>query len=157
VRRAVAAALGAFPPTAATSAALGALGCDASYFVVADALASLGATRASGAFSTLLSRLDTPSWQDTIAAGALRGLAELGDERAVVPFLACLADDRPPSLRARFPLLFGRGASAPWKHDDLAAQPIFETGGFVHKPMIRSDFAATARSPQRQTRQGHKM
>jgi len=99
VRRAVAAALGAFPPTAATSAALGALCCDASYFVVADALASLGATRASGAFSTLLSHLDTPSWQDTIAAGALRGLAELGDEGAVAPFLACLGNDRPPSLR----------------------------------------------------------
>ncbi len=99
VRRAVAAALGAFTPTAETSTALRALCRDASYFVVADALASLGKMRAPDAFATLEAHLAVPSWQDTIAGGALRGLAELGDERALAPLLRCVQDDRATWLR----------------------------------------------------------
>ena len=99
VRRAVATALGRFAATLETSDALVALTDDASYFVTAEALASLGMARANGAFETLTAHLEVPSWQDTIAAGALRGLAELGDERAVPSLLRCVGDDRPTWLR----------------------------------------------------------
>jgi len=99
VRRAVAAALGVFPASFASAESLAGLACDASYFVVAEAFASIGRSRVPGAFATLEAALAMPSWQETIAAGALRGLAELGDERAVPLVLAALASDRPPLLR----------------------------------------------------------
>jgi aminopeptidase N len=94
VRRAIAGALGAFISTEATAAALTELSRDASYFVVVEALASIGRSRAPGAFEFLVAQIETPSWQDVIAGGALRGLAELGDERAIGPMLACAAVDR---------------------------------------------------------------
>ena len=99
VRRAVAGALGSFAPSDALLATLETLACDASYFVCADALASLGRTRAPGAFARLEAALATPSWQDTIAGGALRGLAELGDDRAIPIVIAACADDRSRFLR----------------------------------------------------------
>jgi aminopeptidase N len=46
-----------------------------------------------------LPHVDTPSWQDTIAGGALRGLAELGDARAIPVLLGCASADRAPWLR----------------------------------------------------------
>lgn len=99
VRRAVAAALGAFSATPETTAALRTLCRDASYFVVADALTSLGTMRAPVAFETLSAHLAVPSWQDTIAGGALRGLAELGDERAVEIVIRSASDERATWLR----------------------------------------------------------
>ena len=99
VRRAVAEALGAFPATPEIAKTLETLCGDESYFVINAALASIGKMRAPGAFDVLAAHLDTPSWQDTIADGALRGLAELGDERAVPHFLACAANDRAAWLR----------------------------------------------------------
>ena len=99
VRRAIAGALGAFVTTDASAAALHELSGDASYFVSAEALASIGRSRAAGAFETLVGQLDTPSWQDTIAGGALRGLAELGDDRAVPIVLSRSAQDRASWLR----------------------------------------------------------
>jgi aminopeptidase N len=99
VRRAIASALGAFTSTGATLEALAELSSDASYFVIAEALASIGRSRAPGAFDFLVAHVDTASWQDTIAGGALRGLAELGDERAVPVLLACAAIDRAAWLR----------------------------------------------------------
>lgn len=99
VRRSVAAALGAFVSTSQTARALAGLTADASYFVVAEAYASIGRSRASDAFATLEAALARPSWQETIAAGALRGLADLGDERAVPLIIDALAVDRPPLLR----------------------------------------------------------
>ncbi len=99
VRRAIANALGAFPASDAVVAALHELANDASYFVSADALTSLGRVRAKGALETLLTALATPSWHDTIAGGALRGLAELGDDRARSAVLAACADDRPRAVR----------------------------------------------------------
>ncbi len=99
VRRATARSLGAFAPTESTTAALTALCKDESYFVVNAALASLGKMRAPGAFEILVAHLDVPSWQDTIADGALTGLAELGDERALSYFVECAAADRAPWLR----------------------------------------------------------
>jgi len=99
VRRAVAKALDSFAPSPDVTAALRTLVDDASYAVVADALTSLGRMRAPGAFALLHAHVATPSWQDTVAAGALRGLCELGDERAVAPLLAAAAEDRPTPLR----------------------------------------------------------
>jgi aminopeptidase N len=99
MRRAIASALGTFASTDATLAALTQLSSDESYFVIAEALASIGRSRAPGAFELLRAQLETPSWQDTIAGGALRGLAELGDERAVSLVVACAANDRPAWLR----------------------------------------------------------
>jgi aminopeptidase N len=99
VRRAIASALGDFVSTDATLAALTEMTSDASYFVVAEALASIGRSRAPGAFEILLPHVDTPSWQDTIAGGALRGLAELGDARAITVLLGCASADRAAWLR----------------------------------------------------------
>ena len=97
VRRAVADALGTYREGAG-DALLGLLG-DPSYFVVATALTALGKTRDPRAFDALIRALDTPSWADTIAAGAVRGLAELADARALEPMLATIARERSESLR----------------------------------------------------------
>jgi aminopeptidase N len=93
VRRAVASALGVFRDAETASALLG-LGDDPSYFVVATSRAALGKTRDPRAFDALLTALATPSWNDTIAAGAASGLAELADERAFEPLVAAA---RPPN------------------------------------------------------------
>jgi aminopeptidase N len=88
VRRAVASALGHFR-TAEAAAALRKLALsDASYLVEAEAARSLGATRQSAAFDTLVDILDRPAWGDVIRGGALDGLAALRDERATPHVLA---------------------------------------------------------------------
>jgi aminopeptidase N len=56
---------------------------DDSYLVAAEAARALGATRQKAAYRTLVSVLDAPSWADVRRAGALDGLAWLGDDRAV--------------------------------------------------------------------------
>src|SRR5262249_39176672 len=61
---------------------------DESYVVEAEAARSLGGTRQSAAFDVLVDILDRPAWADVIRAGALDGLAELRDERAVPHVLA---------------------------------------------------------------------
>jgi len=98
VRTAVAAALGAFRETAVADALLD-LRTDPSYFVVAAALTSLGKTRDPRAFAALAAGLDEPSWNETVAAGAASGLAELADARALEPLLAATAPQRPEGLR----------------------------------------------------------
>ncbi len=98
VRRAIASALGTYRD-AEVATALIALGEDASYLVVAAAAESLGKTRDPRAFEWLTALLATPSWNETIAAGAARGLAALADERALAPLLAATGADRPEPLR----------------------------------------------------------
>ena len=71
----------------------------ASYFVVAAALDSLGKTRDSRAREILMRHLSMPSWADTIANGAARGLGELGDPAAVQPLIAATRDDRSDEVR----------------------------------------------------------
>jgi aminopeptidase N len=87
VRRAVAAALGRFqrPEAARRLASLAER--DPSYLVAADATRSLGQTRQKGALARLVKLLDRPSWADVRRAGALDGLASLGDDDAVAPVL----------------------------------------------------------------------
>ena len=98
VRRAVSDALGSYrDPDVAT--ALLAQRSDASYFVVASALTALGKTRDARAFDALAAAIRETSWNETIAGGAARGLAELADPRALEPLVAASRRDRPESLR----------------------------------------------------------
>jgi aminopeptidase N len=82
VRRAVAAALGAFRNAEAADALLVPAKGDASYFVQAAALHALGKTRDARAFDILASAVRTSSWNGTVESGAARGLGELADPRA---------------------------------------------------------------------------
>jgi len=86
VRRAIATALGNYRGADVADALL-AMREDASYFVAASAYESLGKTRDARAFDALVVGCAVPSWLSTIAAGALRGLAELADARAVLPLI----------------------------------------------------------------------
>jgi aminopeptidase N len=61
---------------------------DRSYFVESEAARSLGQTRQSAAYETLIEILDRPAWADILRVGALDGLAALRDERAIAHVLA---------------------------------------------------------------------
>ena len=100
VRRAIAAALGRWRDAEVAGALLGMRG-DPSYFVVASALHALGKTRDPHAFDALAAASETPSWSETIAAGALRGLGALADPRALPLLRDALRPDRlEPQRRA---------------------------------------------------------
>ena len=71
-----------------------------SYFVTAAAANALGKTRTPGAFETLRTYVNTPSWNETIRGGVFSGLGELGDARAVET-LATWATDRTKPMDAR--------------------------------------------------------
>jgi aminopeptidase N len=98
VRRAVAEALGHWRDEGVATALLG-LREDPSYFVVANALQALGKTRDARAFDALVAGIATPSWAQTIAAGAARGLGRLADERSLPVLEAALRPERPEALR----------------------------------------------------------
>jgi aminopeptidase N len=98
VRRAVAEALGAFRDPEVAGALLGMLD-DASYFVIAAAYHALGRTRDPRAFDALVAGTKRPSWNDTIACGALRGLGELADARAGDVLLWGCAPERSEFMR----------------------------------------------------------
>ena len=55
---------------------------DPSYFVVAEAAQALGESGSPRGFEVLTSTMKVDSWQETIRAGALRGIAALKDPRA---------------------------------------------------------------------------
>ncbi|MGH7329409.1 MAG: HEAT repeat domain-containing protein, partial [Polyangiaceae bacterium] len=98
-RRGIAEALGKFSHDADVAAALVEMLQDPSYLVVAAALESLGRTHEPNAFEILVEHLGMPSWNDTIASGAARGLGESGDPRAVHPLIDATRDDRGDDLR----------------------------------------------------------
>jgi aminopeptidase N len=98
VRRAIATALGNFRDAAVADALLG-LRDDPSYFVVAAALNALGKTRDPRAFDALVAGTTTPSWNETIASGALRGLGALADARAIPVLRGALAPNRYEAVR----------------------------------------------------------
>jgi aminopeptidase N len=98
VRRAIAKALGCWRDAEVAGALLG-LRDDASYFVVGDALHALGKTRDARAFDALAAAVNVPSWNETIAAGAVRGLGALADARALAVLRDALAPGRPQALR----------------------------------------------------------
>jgi aminopeptidase N len=88
VRRVIASALGFFRTAPAAEALKSMALRDASYLVEAEAARALGSTRQSVAFDTLVDILDRPSWADVIRSGAIDGLANLRDERAVPHVIA---------------------------------------------------------------------
>jgi aminopeptidase N len=98
VRRAIAEALGNYHDADVAAALLGMSG-DESYFVVAAALEALGKTRDPRAFDALCAALGGASWNETIEAGAARGLAELADERAFPVLHEALGMHRGEGLR----------------------------------------------------------
>jgi aminopeptidase N len=83
VRRAVMHALGSFRTAKAAELLKKSALRDPSYLVEAEAARALGATRQPGGFDTLVDILDRGSWADVVRGGALDGLANLRDERAV--------------------------------------------------------------------------
>ncbi|HTA39171.1 MAG TPA: HEAT repeat domain-containing protein, partial [Candidatus Acidoferrales bacterium] len=83
VRRSVASALGNFRDARAAEALLPVAASDQSYLVRAAALVALGRTRDPRAFDALASAVKERTWNDTVEAGAVRGLAELADARAM--------------------------------------------------------------------------
>jgi aminopeptidase N len=98
VRRAIADALGNFPDADVATAVLS-MRDDASYFVVAAAYEALGKTRDARALGVLTDGIRTTSWNQTIEAGAARGLAELADERAFAVLLEALDTSKGEGLR----------------------------------------------------------
>jgi aminopeptidase N len=99
-RRAVVTALGEFHTDAACAALEGLLRKDASYFVEAAAAISIGRTKSARAYAVLSAALPKKeSWQETVRAGVLGGLAELGDERAIPDCLAWTAYGKPTAAR----------------------------------------------------------
>ncbi len=85
VARAAAEALGNFRDAEAATALIEAFRHQASYLVRAAALAALGKTRDERAFDVLAAAVQERTWNSVVEAGAVRGLAELADERAMTP------------------------------------------------------------------------
>jgi aminopeptidase N len=79
---------------------------ESSYYVEAAAAIALGKTRAPGAFETLVSLVERPSWNEIIRTGVFSGLGELGDPRAV-EVLAEWASSRAKPMDARVGALAG--------------------------------------------------
>ncbi|HVA36272.1 MAG TPA: M1 family metallopeptidase [Candidatus Dormibacteraeota bacterium] len=98
-RRAVAAALGSWREARAADALAPLATEDPSYFVMAAALEALGKTRDGRGFELLVRQTAYASWAETVACGAVRGLAETADERAVTQILECTAYGKPEPLR----------------------------------------------------------
>jgi len=88
VRRAVVSAVGRWKTPAAAQALAVLARKDPSYLVEAEAARSLGKTRQSSAFDTLIDLLERDSWADVVRAGALDGLGASRDERAVPHLIA---------------------------------------------------------------------
>jgi aminopeptidase N len=99
VRRAVADSLGEFRNEESADALLAPARGDASYFVQAAALHSLGKTRDQRAFEVLASALSGKSWNGTVESGAARGLGELVESRAVDLLIAATQPAKDESLR----------------------------------------------------------
>jgi aminopeptidase N len=99
VRRAVAAALGAFKGAETADALLPLARKDPSYFVQAAALHALGRTRDHRAFDVLSAALEHASWNGTVESGAARGLAELADSRATELLIEATQPGKDESLR----------------------------------------------------------
>ncbi len=83
VRRAIAAALGAFRTASAFRALAERCRSDPSYLVRAAAANALGATRQPGSVARLTQLLTEDSWADVVRAGALNGLGQTSDEAAL--------------------------------------------------------------------------
>jgi aminopeptidase N len=99
VRRAVVDALGTFRTHRAFEAIKPIALRDDSYLVEGEAARALGRTRQAAAFDLLVDLLDRASWFDVVRAGAIDGLAELRDDRAVPHLTARLRYGHPARVR----------------------------------------------------------
>ncbi|MBV9121200.1 MAG: M1 family metallopeptidase [Chloroflexi bacterium] len=100
-RRAVVEALGSFhQPEVAEALAEKARQGDASYFVEAETYRSLGKTRQTSVYDTIVDGLSRDSHDDVIRAGVFDGLKELRDDRAVNLALEWAQYGKPPMARA---------------------------------------------------------
>jgi aminopeptidase N len=100
VRREVIRGLGQYKDAQLADSFIYAVKNDPSYFVVADAARALGETHSPKAYDALMSALQAPSWQDTILAGVLGGLAALNDPRAIDIAMKYAAPNNRPSVRS---------------------------------------------------------
>jgi aminopeptidase N len=102
VRRAVAAALGGFrgDEKAAAAVASRLTAVEKSPGVLHEAAVALGRTRTPGAYERLVAQFARPSWNELAKRGAVLGLGELGEERAVRVLLDECAPSRIEVLRA---------------------------------------------------------
>jgi aminopeptidase N len=108
VVRAAAGALGGFREADAATALIETAANHASYFVRAAALAALGKTRDPRAFDILLAAVKRTTWNGTVEAGAVIGLAELADARAMAPIVDALRPERSEGLRRAAAMALGR-------------------------------------------------
>ncbi len=99
VVRAVAEALGNYRDAAVASALIATAQESASYFVRAAALTALGKTRDPRAFDVLAEATSRRTWNGTVEAGAVAGLAELADARAMPLILDACRAERSEGLR----------------------------------------------------------
>ncbi len=99
VVRAAASALGHFRDADAAEALIAAAHDHASYFVRAAALTALGKTRDERAFGVLSAAAHQRSWNGVVEGGAIHGLAELADPRAVPVVLEALRPEQSEGLR----------------------------------------------------------
>jgi aminopeptidase N len=88
VRRAIARALGRWKTAKAADVLKKMALRDESYLVESEAARALGATRHASALDTLIEILDRASWGDVIRIGAIDGLANLRDDRAMPHIVA---------------------------------------------------------------------
>jgi HEAT repeat protein len=107
--------------------------------VVASSLASLGALKAPGAYTLLVSSLSRPSFRETIASGALRGLAALGDMRAFSIVKSRTAYGTPENERNAALSALARLASHA-KKPQLALNTLLHVA--QHDPLITSRISA---------------
>jgi aminopeptidase N len=108
VVRAVAVALGNFRDPDAAAALAEAAASQKSYFVRNAALTALGKTRDARAFDVLQSAAKQRTWNGTVEAGSVRGLAELADPRALPIVLDASRPEQGEGLRRAAVSALGR-------------------------------------------------
>lgn len=108
VARSVAAALGYFREQAVASALIETAREHPSYFVRAAALAALGRTRDPRALDVLAAAVKETTWNGTVEAGAVLGLSELADVRAIALIAAASRPERGEGLRRAAVIALGR-------------------------------------------------
>ncbi|MBV8197419.1 MAG: M1 family metallopeptidase [Candidatus Eremiobacteraeota bacterium] len=99
VVRAVATALGNYREAEVATALIELANDARSYLVRAAALTSLGKTRDARAFEILAAAAQGRTWNGTVEAGAVHGLAELGDARAIPVVVEACRSEHDAGLR----------------------------------------------------------
>jgi aminopeptidase N len=118
IRRAAITGLAAFKDPKLAEVFINIIKNDESYFAIAEAARALGQSGAPQAFDVLVATLSQESWQDTIRAGVMSGLAELKDPRALdIAFKYAAPGNRPSVRGPAFQLIAALG-----KGNDRALQ-----------------------------------